>query len=214
MLIEGGNTRTHACTLSTVTGIPLIRFHGDSRTYEQCEKAIQMSAGYRDYGHAALEILNTFGWKTIALVFDGKSVFLLISYNIILHILSFLHPSIHPSIYPSFLFVFVLEESFHEAAYFRAISQNSELAVDLVQLIKPNENEDPNAPVLRAMEELKNFAAEAIILFIDKEIVERIVQQVILCVLAKLIQSAFSSKKVIHFVPLILSVIFVFFYTS
>ena len=112
------------------------------------------------------------------------------------------------------MFVSVLEESFHEAAYFRAISQNSELAVDLVQLIKPNENEDPKAPVLRAMEELKNFAAEAIILFIDKEIVERIVQQVILCVLAKLIQIAFSSKKVIHFVPLIFSVIFVFFYTS
>ena len=72
VLIEGGNTKTHACALSTVTGVPLIRLHGDSRAYEQCEKAIQMSAGYRDYGHAALDILNTFGWKTIALVFDGK----------------------------------------------------------------------------------------------------------------------------------------------
>ena len=105
MLIEGGNTKTQACALSTVTGIPLIRLHGDSRSYEQCEKAIQMSAGYRDYGHAALEILNTFGWKTIALVFDGKYLFLLISYNIILHILFILHPSIHPSIYLSFNFV-------------------------------------------------------------------------------------------------------------
>ena len=83
--------------------------------------------------------------------------------------------------------------------------------MDLVQLIKPNENEDPKAPVLRAMEELKKFAAEAIILFIDKEIVELIVQQVILCVLAKLIESAFSGKKVIRFVPLIFSVILVLF---
>ena len=83
----------------------------------------------------------------------------------------------------------------HEAAYFHAISQSSDLAVDLVQLIKPNEKEDPKVPVLRAMEEIKKFAAEAILLFIDKEIVELMVQEVILCNLAKLIQGVFSSKK-------------------
>lgn len=112
------------------------------------------------------------------------------------------------------MYVFVLEESFHEAAYFRAISQNSELAVDLVQLIKPNKNEDPKAPVVRAMKEIKQFSAEAILLFIDKEIVERMVQQVILYNLAKLIQSVFSSKKVIRFVSLIFSVILVPFYAG
>ena len=83
----------------------------------------------------------------------------------------------------------------HEAAYFHAISQNSELAVDLVQLIKPNEKEDPKAPVLRAMEEIKKFTAEAILLFINKEIVELMVQEVTLYNLAKLIKGAFSSKK-------------------
>ena len=67
--------------------------------------------------------------------------------------------------------------------------------MDLVQLIKPNENEDPKVSVLRAMEEIKNFAAEAILLFIDKETAQRMMQQVVLCDLAKLIQSAFSSKK-------------------
>ena len=67
--------------------------------------------------------------------------------------------------------------------------------MDLVQLIKPNEDEDPKVSELRAMEEIKNFAAEAILLFIDKETAERMMQQVILCDLTKLIQSAFSGKK-------------------
>ena len=77
------------------------------------------------------------------------------------------------------LCVFVSEESLHKAAYFRAISQTSKLAVDLVQLTKPHENEDPNTPVLRTMEEIKKFEAEAILLFIDKENVELMLQQVI-----------------------------------
>ncbi|KAJ7337788.1 Bacterial extracellular solute-binding protein, 3 [Desmophyllum pertusum] len=69
-LIEGSHTKTSACALSTVTGIPLIRLHGDSRPFDQCENSIQMSAGYRDYAHATLDILNTFGWKNIIVVFD------------------------------------------------------------------------------------------------------------------------------------------------
>ena len=71
-LIEGSLANSFACTLSEVTGIPLIRLHGDSSPFDQCEKAIQMSAGYRDYAHATLDILNTFHWKNIAVVFDGK----------------------------------------------------------------------------------------------------------------------------------------------
>ncbi len=71
-LIEGSHTKTSACALSEVTGVPLIRLLGDSRPFDQCEKAIQMSAGYRDYAHASLDILNKFGWKNIVLVFDGK----------------------------------------------------------------------------------------------------------------------------------------------
>ena len=71
-LIEGSQAKASAFALSEVTGIPLIRLHGNSRPFDQCEKAIQMSAGYRDYAHATLDILNKFGWKTIALVFEGK----------------------------------------------------------------------------------------------------------------------------------------------
>ena len=67
--------KTSACALSEVTGIPLIRLHGDGRPSDQCNKAIHMSAGYRDYAHATLDILNTFHWESIALVFDGKRSF-------------------------------------------------------------------------------------------------------------------------------------------
>ena len=76
MLIEGSNTKTTACALSTVTGIPLIRLHGDRRSFDQCEKAIQMSAGYKEYAHATLAILNMFKWKHVVLVFDGKYLLL------------------------------------------------------------------------------------------------------------------------------------------
>ena len=75
VLIEGSNTKTCACALSEVTGVPLIRLYGDGRPSDQCDKAIQMSAGYRDYAHATLAILNTFYWESIALVFDGKRSF-------------------------------------------------------------------------------------------------------------------------------------------
>ena len=72
-LIDGSHTKIPACALFTVTGIPLLRLHGDSRPLNGCEKAVQMSAGYRDYAHATLDILNTFHWEKIALVFDGKN---------------------------------------------------------------------------------------------------------------------------------------------
>ena len=71
-LIDGSYAKIPACALSTVTGIPLLRLHGDSMSMNGCEKAVQMSAGYRDYTHATLDILNTFHWEKIALVFDGK----------------------------------------------------------------------------------------------------------------------------------------------
>ena len=35
-----------------------------------------MSAGYKEYAQATLDILNTFGWKNIVLVFDGEYLLL------------------------------------------------------------------------------------------------------------------------------------------
>ena len=74
-LVEGGYATTQACAaaLSTVTGIPLIRLHGNSQPFERCEKTLQLSASYKAYAHASLDILSTFHWTKVALVFDGKS---------------------------------------------------------------------------------------------------------------------------------------------
>ena len=72
VLLEGSHTQSSACALSTVTDIPLIRLHGNNRPFYQCEKALQMSAGYKDYAQASLDILKTFQWQNIALVFDSK----------------------------------------------------------------------------------------------------------------------------------------------
>ena len=85
MLIEGSNTKTSTCVLSTVTGIPLIRLHGERRSFDQCEKAIHMSPGYKEYAQATFDILDTFGWKNIVLVFDGKHLLLPSLYVVKIH---------------------------------------------------------------------------------------------------------------------------------
>ena len=74
-IIEGSKANTITCTLSTLTSIPLIRLQGNSRPFDQCEKAVHMSAGYRDYAHATLDILNTVRCERVALVFEGKTMF-------------------------------------------------------------------------------------------------------------------------------------------
>ncbi|XP_078377925.1 glutamate receptor ionotropic, kainate 3-like [Oculina patagonica] len=134
-LIEGSLTKTSSCTLSEATGFPLIRLHGDSRPFDHCEKAIHMSAGYIDYAHATLDILNKFGWKYIVLAID--------------------------------------EDRWHEAGYFRYVSQRSKLNVNFIQLSKLDEiNEAPTAPILRAIEQIENFEAEVILLYANKKTIE------------------------------------------
>ncbi|XP_020619406.1 uncharacterized protein LOC110057163 [Orbicella faveolata] len=140
VLIEGSNTKMSACTLSSVTGIPLIRFHGDSRSFDQCEKAIQMSAGYKEYALATRAILNTFGWKNIALVYDASR--------------------------------------WHEAGNFFAISRSSGMTVNFVQLSEQDEDEDSSVPVLRALEQIKDFEVDIILLYIEKQKIELMLQQV------------------------------------
>ena len=73
-LIEGSRATYPACALATVTGIPLIRLRATIQPYESCENAVHMTPGYMAYAHASLDILNTFHWTNVALVFDGKSL--------------------------------------------------------------------------------------------------------------------------------------------
>lgn len=71
-LIEGSQANLPACAISTVAGVPLIRLHGNTRLNDQCENAVHMTVGYRNYAHATLDILAKFRWDNIALVFDGE----------------------------------------------------------------------------------------------------------------------------------------------
>ena len=73
-LVEGSEDKISTCALSTVTGIPLIRLH-DNKVSDQCEKVIQMSAGYKDIATATLALINMFHWESIAVLFDGKQNF-------------------------------------------------------------------------------------------------------------------------------------------
>ncbi|XP_067046387.1 glutamate receptor 4-like isoform X2 [Acropora muricata] len=69
-LVEGSHSKIPACAFSTITNIPIIYLHGNNPTLERCAKAIQLSADYKDYAHASLDIINTFHWKNITMVAD------------------------------------------------------------------------------------------------------------------------------------------------
>ncbi|PFX27300.1 Glutamate receptor 4 [Stylophora pistillata] len=140
VLIDGSDSHSRACALSTVTNIPLIRLHGNGGSFKQCDRAIQMSVGYKDYAHATFDLLNTFGWRSVVLVFK--------------------------------------DESFLEAGYFRTLSRGSKLAVNLVKFSQPSENEDSGTALLRTMDEIRFYKAEVILLYVDKDNMESMLNQV------------------------------------
>ncbi|XP_067046394.1 glutamate receptor 2-like isoform X1 [Acropora muricata] len=69
-LLDGSHTKIPACALATITNIPLVHLHGNNLAPDRCAKAIQLSADYKDYAHASLDIIYRFHWKNIALVVD------------------------------------------------------------------------------------------------------------------------------------------------
>ena len=75
LLIEGSHVNTSdTCALSAVTGIPVISLSRDTRPINECKKSVQMHPGYKTYAHATLDIVNTFQWKKLALLYDGKNL--------------------------------------------------------------------------------------------------------------------------------------------
>ncbi|XP_022787773.1 uncharacterized protein LOC111327772 [Stylophora pistillata] len=135
-LVEGSQDKISACGLSTVTGIPLIRFHGDNELSDQCEKVIQMSAGYKDLATATLDLIKKFHWKSIGVLFD--------------------------------------EDHSYQAAFFIAITKRLNLAVNLIHFSTEGDNEDA---VLKAMAEVYGLEAEVVLLYIKKEKIEIILNQ-------------------------------------
>ena len=76
-------------------------------------------------------------------------------------------------------FVFVAEAHLYQAAYFHAITQRSNLTVNLVQLSEENNNEDLLESVLKVMEEIDNLEAEVILLYIKGDNIQLMLQQVL-----------------------------------
>jgi len=76
-------------------------------------------------------------------------------------------------------FPFILETRLHEAGYFYAISQNSKLTVDFVQLADQEKTEDHAAPISRAMEQIGNLDPEVILIYTDTKNIELMLGKVI-----------------------------------
>ena len=72
VLIGGSQSESHAFSLSTVTGIPLVRLYETVMPFNQCDKTVDMSANYRYFAHATFDVLASFHWRKISLVFDGN----------------------------------------------------------------------------------------------------------------------------------------------
>ena len=72
VLIGGSQSESHACSLSTVTGIPLVRLHERLIPFNQCDKTVDMSVDSTYIAHATFDVLTSFHWRKISLVFDGN----------------------------------------------------------------------------------------------------------------------------------------------
>ena len=65
-----------------------------------------------------------------------------------------------------------------DAGYFYATFQNSNLAMNLVQLANGRTSEEQRKAVLKATEEITKFGPEVILLYTSKEIAQLLLQQV------------------------------------
>ena len=70
-LIEGSYSRASACAISLVMGVSVIRLPGSGEQFDQCERAVDMSAGYRYFAHATFDVLSILKWRRLLLIFDG-----------------------------------------------------------------------------------------------------------------------------------------------
>ena len=71
------------------------------------------------------------------------------------------------------------ENRLHEAGYFHAISRGSKLTVNLVQLSEPRQSADGIEPVLQAVNEIRSFQPDVILLYTKDKNIGLFVQQVI-----------------------------------
>ena len=78
----------------------------------------------------------------------------------------------------TFMSVTSAENRLLDAGYFYATFQNSNLAMNLVQLANGRTSEEQRKAVLKATEEITKFGPEVILLYTSKEIAQLLLQQV------------------------------------
>ena len=54
------------------------------------------------------------------------------------------------------------------------------MTVNFVQLSEQDKNEDSSVPILRALEQIKNYEVDIIVLYIEKQKIELMLQQVVI----------------------------------
>ena len=74
-LIDGHHSSDSACVLSMFTEIPLIRLHGNRDHWSQCEHVgVTLSANYESYARATVQLLKTFHWSKVVILYEGKII--------------------------------------------------------------------------------------------------------------------------------------------
>ena len=72
-----------------------------------------------------------------------------------------------------------LERHVHEAGFFVAITQKLQLTVNLVQLYEQGQDEGLTAAIQSAVEQVKDFDAEIVVLYMENKNIQLMLQQVI-----------------------------------
>ena len=67
----------------------------------------------------------------------------------------------------------------HEAGFFVAITQKLQLTVNLVQLYEQGQDEGQTAAIQSAVEQVKDFDAEIVVLYMENKNIQLMLQQVI-----------------------------------
>ena len=74
-LTEGSHSSAPACVLSVFTGIPFVRLHNNRDHWNKCDHAgVSLSPSYSDYTRATVQLLETFHWEKVAVLYEGKVV--------------------------------------------------------------------------------------------------------------------------------------------
>ena len=172
------------------TNIPLIQTHGrvtrESTTASHSrQNSFTLNAGYQDYAAAVVSVLDTFGWESITLIYDSKSVIIDKSITFISHLrkafawnLTMSHQLVSIQ---SFLHRFSADR-FHEAAFFSSLSTTRKYQMQFINVYSPQttcEDQKSDDNIYRIVKQVQQFASQIQLLFVDVKIMAKILEKVL-----------------------------------